>query len=56
MKQEARDKSSGRYTDSRLDKLCSCGHTLGQHSAEKAGKEQPCYADGCDCDCFTKKR
>jgi hypothetical protein len=50
----ARDKANGRYTDSRLDKLCSCGHTLGQHSAEKVGKEQPCHE--CDCNCFTKKR
>lgn len=56
MKNAARDKSNGRYTDSKFDKPCSCGHTLGQHSAEKVGKERPCFADACDCNCFTKKR
>jgi hypothetical protein len=51
-----RDKATGRYADTKLDKPCTCGHTLGQHTADKSGKVQPCLADGCDCDCFTKAK
>ncbi len=56
MKSEARDKATGRYADSKLEKPCRCGHTLGQHSAEKAGNERPCFAAGCDCGCFKKAK
>lgn len=37
----ARDKSNGRYTDSKFDKPCTCGHTLGQHTADKLAGCQP---------------
>ena len=51
-----RDKATGRYTDTRFDKLCTCGHTLGNHTAEKVGNHQECLTDGCECECFTKVR
>jgi hypothetical protein len=51
-----RDKANGRYTDSRLDKPCTCGHTLGNHTADRDGDYQPCLVNGCACDCFTKTR
>lgn len=49
-----RNKRTGRYTDSRLDKRCQCGHRLGEHTADRAGDCQPCLADGCACERFTK--
>jgi hypothetical protein len=53
-----RDRQTGRYTDTRLTKLCVCGHALGQHTADKQGPVQPCLAPECECECFTtpKKR
>lgn len=51
-----RDKADGRYVDTKFEKPCTCGHTLGQHTAERCGAEQPCLADGCECDCFTKAK
>lgn len=51
-----RDKKNGRYADTRFDKPCQCGHRLGQHTADKDGQQQPCLADGCDCECFTKRK
>jgi hypothetical protein len=50
-----RDKSTGRYADTKLDKMCKCGHTLGNHTADKFGNQQPCLADDCGCACFKKK-
>jgi len=51
----ARDKANGRYAHSRFDKVCACGHTLGEHTADKRGNEQPCLADGCECEVFKVK-
>lgn len=47
-----RDKATGRYADTKFDKLCVCGHRLGVHTADKAGHVQPC--GDCDCECFVK--
>lgn len=47
-----RDKSNGQYCDTRLDKVCTCGHTLGAHTADKRAGVQPCLADDCACECF----
>ncbi len=49
-----RDRANGRYAYSRFDRVCRCGHTLGQHTAEKVGSEQPCLVDKCDCECFRR--
>ena len=55
-----REVNSGRYAfDGNFDRLCTCGHTLGNHTAARGrcpttGKmEQPCMIDcGCECMCF----
>jgi hypothetical protein len=59
-----REKGTGRYAfDGDFDRLCTCGHRLGQHTADRGrdpetGKMmQPCIIgdDGrthCDCACF----
>jgi hypothetical protein len=52
----SRDKATGRYADSNLDKVCTCGHTLGKHTGDKSGRCQPCLEDGCDCECFKKEK
>lgn len=50
--------SEGRYRHT-LEKLCVCGHTNGQHSAERIRVSgvmvQECLAAGCACACFKKK-
>lgn len=50
-------RSNGRYDLSRLDRRCTCGHTLGEHTA--AG-EHECVAgygfSGCRCDGFRPSR
>jgi hypothetical protein len=51
-----RDKKTGRYVDTKFDKPCTCGHTLGDHTADKAGPIQPCLALDCECECFTKAK
>jgi hypothetical protein len=51
-----RDRTTGRYTDARLDRVCACGHTLGSHTAERAGDDQPCVIVGCVCDGFRRAR
>jgi hypothetical protein len=56
-----RDNVSGRYVDTRFDKVCVCGHTLGYHTAEKSADSQPCIIGdfeevGCDCACFKKAK
>lgn len=39
---------------------CKCGHTKGEHTAERAKVEgvtyQECLADGCGCECYTRAR
>jgi hypothetical protein len=50
-----KDRKTGRYTDTKLDKVCRvCGHRLGQHAAEKDGDEQPCLVPDCVCVCFQR--
>ena len=61
---KVRNKGNGRYAFGSLDLVCRCGHTLGIHTAERRGKDQPClkqYAIGddlmvCPCDSFEPKR
>ena len=45
--------ADGRYTYSRFDRLCTCGHTLGCHTADRDARArvQPCIDSGTDCDC-----
>lgn len=54
---EKRDRE-GRYTFSDMDRMCRCGHTLGQHLAARvrdAGKmRQDCLE--CDCEVFKPAR
>ena len=51
-----RDQATGRYTDAKLSKLCVCGHTLGEHAAEKVGTVQECFHADCLCECFRKAK
>lgn len=50
--------SDGRYAVSRFDRPCTCGHTLGGHTADRdaKAKSQPCLENGCDCEFFTLLR
>ena len=54
-----RETHTGRYAN-KLDVPCTCGHTLGQHTAASCkidGKKfQECCEDDCDCQCFKKVR
>lgn len=64
----ARERHTGRYAQTKLDRRCVCGHRLGQHTAERQGPPprrhgrngrpggayQPCLEAGCDCACFTR--
>ena len=60
-----REKNSGQYTYS-IDQLCQCGHSLGNHTAERSrdpvtGKRiQPCimgdFGEPCSCECFKPKK
>jgi hypothetical protein len=49
-----RERRSGRYKFT-LDRACTCGHTLGHHTAARvktpAGSVQECLED-CACECF----
>lgn len=56
-----RDRSSGKYVDTDLEKVCVCGHGLGEHTAARVAGEQPCMHgcdfhsdDSCDCESFRK--
>jgi len=49
-----RNRTTGRYTVSKFETPCQCGHTLGAHTADRRGTDQPCLTDGCDCESFTK--
>lgn len=51
-----RDKATGRYSDTKFEKPCQCGHTLGQHTAEKVAGSQPCTVLDCTCECWTKRK
>lgn len=52
-----RNPKSGRYDDSKLEKLCACGHTLGVHLA---GGDRGCInhevGDGTECECAKFKK
>lgn len=52
MSKQARDQYTGQYTyDGNWERLCVCGHTLGQHTAESP-KACGNYGTGLiDCDC-----
>jgi hypothetical protein len=49
---------NGTYKHS--DGECGCGHSLGNHDAERVKVQgqyfQECQAEGCDCQVFKKKR
>lgn len=51
-----RDRSTGRYVDTKFDKICECGHKLGQHTAVRSHGSQPCLEDGCYCEAFKVAR
>lgn len=54
--------NAGRYKHTgNHERLCVCGHTLGDHSAEKVDGQRPCFAgdfghEPCACECFKLKR
>jgi hypothetical protein len=65
--EQNREVGTGRYAfDGGFERLCVCGHTLGQHTAERGRcpvtkkMQQPCIVEdsqghegcGCDCMCF----
>tara|TARA_R110000803_G_scaffold20201_16_gene52284 strand:- start:1112 stop:1318 length:207 start_codon:yes stop_codon:yes gene_type:complete len=51
--------NEGRYRHT-FEKICVCGHTNGQHTAERVkvdGKMwQECLEEGCGCECFKKAK
>jgi len=56
-----RTKGSGEYTfEGGFERACTCGHTLGTHSGERAkvdGKVfQECFHTDCNCECFKPVR
>ncbi len=55
-----REIGTGRYAFEKMDLLCTCGHSLGKHDAERAKDKQYCqnedeFGNLCDCEYFTKK-
>lgn len=52
---QKRDKKNGQYA-CELDTVCVCGHRCGEHAAVRFEKEQPCFADGCDCKVMKKAK
>ena len=55
-KNETRDRRTGQYAYSRWEMPCTCGHTLGEHTAAVCEGQRPCLAEDCDCDRFKKAR
>jgi hypothetical protein len=58
-----RDKADGRYTfEGGFERLCRCGHELGEHTAVRHAGEQPCLvsepdaAEPCHCQSFRPAR
>jgi hypothetical protein len=48
---QSRDRGNGQYAHS-ADRLCKCGHRLGEHAAEVVDGERPCFhGHGEDCEC-----
>jgi hypothetical protein len=60
--EKARERDTGRYmAENNWERLCVCGHTLGDHSAESSGGMRPCFAGdvegiSCDCEKFRQKK
>jgi hypothetical protein len=56
---QPRQTQTGRYM-SKFETPCACGHTNGEHDAERVRHEgvtyQYCQHDGCECSCFRKAR
>lgn len=50
--------ADGRYSIGKLDRRCTCGHVLGDHTAARdaKAKSQPCLEDGCNCDFFVARK
>lgn len=51
---KARDRGNGQYV-TYLERVCVCGHSLGDHTAARVNGEQPCIeheCDGCMCRSF----
>lgn len=47
-----RDRDTGRFAhEENWDRLCVCGHTLGNHTAASTGKYRPCIEPTCECEC-----
>lgn len=55
MKTINRDRGNGQYAPS-IDRMCRCGHPLGEHTAARNKGQQPCLADDCECLAFTGVR
>jgi hypothetical protein len=52
---KTRRRDSGRYAHAH-DRLCTCGHMLGMHTADATENEQPCLILDCPCEKFTPAR
>lgn len=54
--------NTGRYKHTGgWERLCTCGHDLGVHSAEKVDGKRPCFSADftgvdCACECFKKRK
>lgn len=51
-----RDTATGRYVDTKLEKVCVCGHALAIHTAARVDGCQPCLEYPCPCESFKKAR
>ena len=47
-----RDRTTGRYVDADMTAACTCGHTLGSHTAAAVDGQRDCLT--CECDRFKK--
>ncbi len=58
MANETRNRAQNGQYQTTFEKVCECGHTNGEHDAERTKHEgetfQYCQADGCECECFKK--
>ena len=52
----ARDKGNGQYVHTHFEAVCTCGHTLGRHSANAVAGVRECFADDCACMRYRKVR
>ena len=51
-----REINTGRFAHSKLDRLCRCGHSLGEHTAAATKDCQPCLEESCACVKFKSVR